>query len=261
MQAMDTSHVCLISVMLHADAFEGFRCDRPRSLGGWANIKRGWGAAPSWAAKAKPWGICVQAKGQTLFQMIWGGPGLDQAVPKLTRAAAVAHTAGVHSSSPPRCNTPAPAGMSLKSMAAVLKCMGNDDTVGGTGGDVVICGGAREQGAAGSGWGGCAPPSLIGCAAKPCCSRVAGGCQLQGVLLALLDHLAAAHTPFSQPQLSLKADDDGDRLCLMFENPGRWAGLSHSLHAHMARIPPNSKQVQGGSPTTSCQRKPDQPTN
>jgi proliferating cell nuclear antigen len=32
-QAMDTSHVCLISMMLQADGFEQFRCDRPRSIG------------------------------------------------------------------------------------------------------------------------------------------------------------------------------------------------------------------------------------
>jgi len=32
-QAMDTSHVCLISVLIRADGFEHFRCDRPRSLG------------------------------------------------------------------------------------------------------------------------------------------------------------------------------------------------------------------------------------
>uniref|UniRef100_A0A7S0RT56 DNA sliding clamp PCNA n=1 Tax=Chlamydomonas leiostraca TaxID=1034604 RepID=A0A7S0RT56_9CHLO len=32
-QAMDTSHVCLISVLLRAEGFEHFRCDRPRSIG------------------------------------------------------------------------------------------------------------------------------------------------------------------------------------------------------------------------------------
>ncbi len=32
-QAMDTAHVCLIAVHLRDDAFELFRCDRPRSIG------------------------------------------------------------------------------------------------------------------------------------------------------------------------------------------------------------------------------------
>jgi proliferating cell nuclear antigen len=35
LQAMDTSHVSLIAMLLRADAFEHFRCDRPMSMGAW----------------------------------------------------------------------------------------------------------------------------------------------------------------------------------------------------------------------------------
>ncbi|KAI8466741.1 MAG: PCNA proliferating cell nuclear antigen [Monoraphidium minutum] len=33
LQAMDTSHVCLVTLMLRADGFEHYRCDRARTLG------------------------------------------------------------------------------------------------------------------------------------------------------------------------------------------------------------------------------------
>jgi proliferating cell nuclear antigen len=33
LQAMDTSHVSLIAMLLRSDAFEHFRCDRPMSMG------------------------------------------------------------------------------------------------------------------------------------------------------------------------------------------------------------------------------------
>lgn len=34
LQAMDSSHVALVALMLRADAFEDYRCDRARSIGG-----------------------------------------------------------------------------------------------------------------------------------------------------------------------------------------------------------------------------------
>lgn len=41
LQAMDTSHVSLIALLLRSDAFEHYRCDRPMSMGAsW----RHWGA-------------------------------------------------------------------------------------------------------------------------------------------------------------------------------------------------------------------------
>jgi hypothetical protein len=33
LQAMDTSHVCLVTLMLRQDGFEHYRCDRNRTLG------------------------------------------------------------------------------------------------------------------------------------------------------------------------------------------------------------------------------------
>jgi proliferating cell nuclear antigen PCNA len=33
LQAMDSSHVSLVSLKLHADGFEHFRCDRPLTMG------------------------------------------------------------------------------------------------------------------------------------------------------------------------------------------------------------------------------------
>ena len=33
LQAMDTSHVSLIALLLRSDAFEHYRCDRPMSMG------------------------------------------------------------------------------------------------------------------------------------------------------------------------------------------------------------------------------------
>lgn len=33
LQAMDSSHVALVALMLRADAFEDYRCDRARSIG------------------------------------------------------------------------------------------------------------------------------------------------------------------------------------------------------------------------------------
>lgn len=33
LQAMDSSHVCLVSFMLRSDGFEHFRCDRPQNMG------------------------------------------------------------------------------------------------------------------------------------------------------------------------------------------------------------------------------------
>lgn len=33
LQAMDTSHVCLVSLLLRSDGFEHFRCDKAMSMG------------------------------------------------------------------------------------------------------------------------------------------------------------------------------------------------------------------------------------
>lgn len=33
LQAMDSSHVCLVAFTLHADSFDHFRCDRPLNMG------------------------------------------------------------------------------------------------------------------------------------------------------------------------------------------------------------------------------------
>jgi len=33
LQAMDSSHVCLVAFHLHADGFDHFRCDRPLNMG------------------------------------------------------------------------------------------------------------------------------------------------------------------------------------------------------------------------------------
>jgi proliferating cell nuclear antigen len=33
LQAMDTSHVCLVAFLLRADGFEHYRCDRALTLG------------------------------------------------------------------------------------------------------------------------------------------------------------------------------------------------------------------------------------
>lgn len=35
LQAMDSSHVSLVALLLRSDGFEHFRCDRTFSMGGW----------------------------------------------------------------------------------------------------------------------------------------------------------------------------------------------------------------------------------
>ena len=49
LQAMDSSHVSLVSLRLRADGFEHFRCDRPLTMGmNLANMVRGERDARRW---------------------------------------------------------------------------------------------------------------------------------------------------------------------------------------------------------------------
>ena len=63
LQAMDSSHVSLVSLKLHADGFEHFRCDRPLTMGmnlanmvrRAARVLRAWGLDDGGGSRAMRW--------------------------------------------------------------------------------------------------------------------------------------------------------------------------------------------------------------
>jgi proliferating cell nuclear antigen PCNA len=60
MQAMDSSHVCLVTFELHSDGFAHFRCDRNLTLGiNLVNLAKILKCAGAWAVKRGDLGACM----------------------------------------------------------------------------------------------------------------------------------------------------------------------------------------------------------
>jgi hypothetical protein len=111
---MDSSHVCLISVLLRADGFEHFRCDRPRSIGACSKQPTQPRCARCARIRCHAFRCCVHAT-------LWVAP----ACLPLPRAHTCTHMSNLQL----YMHSCMHVGLSLKSLASVLKCMGNDDTV------------------------------------------------------------------------------------------------------------------------------------
>lgn len=193
LQAMDTSHVCLVSLLLRPDGFELFR---------WG--KEGGGA------------LCRHA-GSTLKAR--GGP------PARRVHRRVAHVqAGHNSLAPPaaalpsphpwrRCDRPLTLGLNLASLQKILKCAGGQERMGGWG-----AGGSHAGPRAAAGrhvlvwrWG--------SCRLRLCHDAAARLVDVGASMPPLTPHTPTPTPAGNDDIVTLRANDDGDSITLMFESP------------------------------------------